>query len=422
MKSSKMSKKVVIVGGGAAGMLASIVAARDGADVTVCEKNQKLGKKLAITGKGRCNLTNHCDRETLLANILQNPRFLYSAFSRFSPQDAMAFFEDLGVALKTERGARVFPVSDQAQEVVEALLREMKKCGVKLNHCTVKSLLIQDGRVTGVRTDKGEIEAEAVLIATGGLSYPACGATGDGYSMAEDVGHTITPLSASLVPLIAEPETCVKLQGLTLKNVVLSLYDAKKHCVFHELGEMLFTHFGVSGPLVLSASAHMRGAAQSAYTIRLDLKPGLDAARLDARLLRDFSERKNQDISNALRALLPAKLIPVVLARAQIAPDEKVHSIDKRARQRLIETVKGLSFTVQGKRPIAEAVITAGGIKTSEIDPKTMQSKRVSGLFFAGEMIDTDAYTGGFNLQIAWATAYVAGHAMAQREEYEHGE
>lgn len=412
-----MNKKIVIVGGGAAGMLAAIVAARAGADVTLCEKNHKLGKKLAITGKGRCNVTNHCDRETLLANVPQNPRFLYSAFSRFSPQDTMAFFESLGVALKTERGARVFPVSDQAQEVVEALKREMGKCRVKVMTSRVREICTINARVSAVLADKGRIEADAVLLATGGLSYPVCGSTGDGYRMAESLGHTITEPRASLVPLIAEQEVCAKLQGLTLKNVTLSVYNQKKKCVFEELGEMLFTHFGVSGPLVLSASAHMREMERDSYLLKIDLKPALDETKLDARILRDFEERKNQDIANALRGLLPAKMIPPVLQKAQIMPDTKVHSIDKKARARLISTLKGFCVAVKAKRPIEEAVITSGGIKVSEIDPKTMQSKKIHGLYFAGEIIDTDAYTGGFNLQIAWSTAYVAGVAMAQEEE-----
>lgn len=412
-----MSKKIVIIGGGAAGMLAAIVAARAGAAVVVCEKNHRLGKKLAITGKGRCNLTNHCDRETLLSNIPQNPRFLYSAFSRFSPQDTIAFFESLGVALKTERGGRVFPQSDQAQEIVESLRQGMKDSGVKVMHCTAKGILAPEGQVAAVLTDKGQLEADAVLLATGGLSYPLCGSTGDGYRMARDLGHTIVEPCASLVPLVAEPETCVKLQGLTLKNVTLSLFDSKRKCLLSELGEMLFTHFGVSGPLVLSASAHLRGTACEHAFLMIDLKPGLKEEKLDARLLRDFEERKNQDIANALRALLPAKMVAPVLQKAQLAPDTKVHSVDKKARLRLISVLKGFRIDVVGKRPIEEAVITSGGIRVSEIDPKTMASKKIPGLFFAGEIIDVDAYTGGFNLQIAWSTGYAAGLAMAQQEE-----
>lgn len=411
-----MSKKIVIVGGGAAGMLAAIVAARYGASVTLIEKNKKLGKKLAITGKGRCNLTNNSDRETLLNNVPQNARFLYGAFSRFSAQDAMSFFEELGVKLKTERGNRVFPVSDQAQEIIEALTNEMKKLSVKVLNDIVVDILYENDVACGVLTSTGEIQSDAVLIATGGISYPLTGSTGDGYKFAESAGHKIISPRASLVPLIAEKQICSDMQGLTLKNVTLSVFNKKNSCVFSELGEMLFTHFGVSGPLVLSASAHMRSFENDEYTIKIDLKPGLDAEKLNARILRDFDERKNQDISNALRALLPAKMISRVLNQAEIAFDTKVHSVDKKARMRLISTLKAFSIKVFGMRPVSEAVITSGGVSVSEIDPKTMMSKKKKNLYFAGEVIDTDAYTGGFNLQIAWSTAYVAAIAMSEEE------
>lgn len=414
MKSSRMSKKVIVIGGGAAGMFAAIVASRRGASVTIIEKNQRLGHKLAITGKGRCNLTNNCDSETLLSNIPQNARFLYGAFARFSPQDTMDFFEELGVKLKTERGARVFPVSDQAQEVVEALKREMSHCGVRIVRAAAKELLCSDGGVCGVRTDRGDYEADCVLLATGGMSYPLTGSTGDGYAMACRHGHTLIEPRASLVPLVADREICAPMQGLSLKNITLSVYNQKNKCIYEELGEMLFTHFGISGPLVLSASAHMRDFARDKYMVKLDLKPGLSDEKLDARILRDFDERKNQDIANVLRALLPAKLILPVLKKAQIAPDTKANSVDKKARARLVATLKAFEIEILGARPIEEAVITSGGIKISEIDPKTMQSKKVSGLYFAGEIIDTDAYTGGFNLQIAWSTAYTAGVSMAE--------
>ncbi len=416
MRSLKMSKKIIIVGGGAAGMFAAIVAARCGVNVILIEKNKKLGKKLAITGKGRCNLTNNCDRETLLSNVPQNARFLYGAFSRFSTQDTMQFFEELGIKLKTERGNRVFPESDQAQEVIEALNREIKKLNVKVLNDTVLKLIYENDSVCGVITEKDRITSDAVLIATGGISYPLTGSTGDGYRFAESAGHKIVSPHASLVPLVAEKEICANMQGLTLKNVTLSVYNKKNSCVFSELGEMLFTHFGISGPLVLSASAHMRDFGNDTYTAKIDLKPGLDAEKLNARILRDFNERKNQDISNALRALLPVKLIPSVLKQAEISCDTKVHSVDKKARMRLVSTLKAFLIKIFDTRPVSEAVITSGGVSVSEIDPKTMMSKKKNGLYFAGEVIDTDAYTGGFNLQIAWSTAYVAAMAMSEEE------
>lgn len=411
-----MNKNIIIVGGGAAGMFSAIVAARRGVNVTLIEKNQKLGKKLAITGKGRCNLTNNCDRETLLSNVPQNPRFLYGAFSRFSSQDTMNFFEELGVKLKTERGNRVFPVSDQAQEIIEALLRELKKLNVKVLCDTVLDVIYKDEKAIGVKTEKGEIYSDAVLIATGGISYPLTGSTGDGYVFAEHAGHKIIKPRASLVPLVADKDVCSSMQGLTLKNVTLSVYNKKGKCIFSELGEMLFTHFGVSGPLVLSASAHMRDMEKDSYTLKIDLKPALDAEKLNARILRDFDERKNQDIVNALRGLLPAKMVVPVLNKAEISGDVKVHSVDKKARLRLVETLKAFSIDVSGMRPVSEAVITSGGVSVSEIDPKTMMSKKAENLYFAGEIIDTDAYTGGFNLQIAWSTAYVAALAISDND------
>lgn len=410
-------KKIIIVGGGAAGMMAAIFAARQGTKVTIFEKNQKLGKKLAITGKGRCNITNNCDRETLISNVPQNPRFLYGAFSRFSPQDVIDFFEDLGVKLKTERGARVFPVSDQAQEVIIALSDEMKRRGVVIENSPVDEISCGDGRVRGIVSKGVEFSADAVLLATGGVSYPGTGSTGDGYRMAEKVGHTIVTPRASLVPVVAEPKFCSSMQGLSLKNVILSVYNKKQKCVFEEMGEMLFTHFGVSGPLVLSASAHMRDVENDKYVLKIDLKPALTKEKLNARVLRDFEERKNQDISNALRGLLPAKLILPVLSKAEIPADTKVHSIDKVSRSRLVDVLKNFEIKVDSFRPISEAIITSGGIKVSEIDPKTMMSKLVDGLYFAGEIIDADAYTGGFNLQIAWSTAYVAACEMSKENK-----
>jgi len=409
-------KKVIVIGGGAAGMLAAIIAARNGAMITLFEKNTKLGKKLAITGKGRCNITNNCDRETLIASVPKNPRFLYGAFSRFTPQDVMEFFENMGVKLKTERGARVFPESDQAQEVVVTLADELKRLGVKVKNVSVDNVLCKDGKVCGVVAGEKEFFADCVLIATGGVSYPVTGSTGDGYKMAGALGHTIIPPCPSLVPIVAEPKFCANMQGLSLKNVVLSVYNKNNKCVFEEMGEMLFTHFGVSGPLVLSASAHMRDIENDSYTLRIDLKPALNKEKLNARILRDFDERKNQDISNALRALLPAKLVEPVLSRAKISGETKVHSIDKISRMRLVDTLKSFEIRADAFRPISEAIITSGGINVSEIDPKTMMSKIVKGLYFAGEIIDADAYTGGFNLQIAWSTAYVAAIDMSKEE------
>lgn len=411
-----MNKKIIIIGGGAAGMFAAIIAARQGANVILIEKNQKLGRKLAITGKGRCNLTNNCDRETLLLNVPQNPRFLYGAFSRFSSQDTINFFEELGVKLKTERGNRVFPVSDQAQEIIEAIIKEMKRLHVKVLCDTVMEILFKDGEAIGVLTQKEKIFSDAVLVATGGISYPLTGSTGDGYIFAERAGHKIIKPRASLVPLVADKEVCSSMQGLTLKNVTLSAYNKKGNCIFSELGEMLFTHFGVSGPLVLSASAHMRDMDKDRYSLRIDLKPALDTEKLNARILRDFDERKNQDIANALRGLLPAKMVLPVLNKAGISGDMKVHSVDKKSRARLVETLKAFSIEVLSTRPVTEAVITSGGVCVSEIDPKTMMSKKTKNLYFAGEVIDTDAYTGGFNLQIAWSTAYVAAVAMCEND------
>lgn len=409
-----MSNKIIIIGGGAAGMLAAIIAARRGANVTIFEKNKVLGKKLSITGKGRCNLTNNCDRETLISNVPCNSRFLFGAFSRFTPQDVMNFFEELGVKLKTERGARVFPVSDQAQEIIVALSDELKRLCISIIHTPVDEILCEDGKVKGLVAGGKKYFADAVLLATGGVSYPGTGSTGDGYKMAEKLGHTIVSPRASLVPIIADSKLCSSMQGLSLKNVILSVYNKKNKCVYEEMGEMLFTHFGVSGPLVLSASAHMRDIETDEYTLKIDLKPALDKEKLNARVLRDFDERKNQDIVNALRGLLPAKLIVPVLDKAEIKHDVKVHSVDKASRARLVDVLKGFKLKVEAFRPIAEAIITSGGIKVSEIDPKTMMSKIASGLYFAGEIIDADAYTGGFNLQIAWSTAYVAAEDMSK--------
>ena len=408
--------KVVVAGGGAAGMMAVITAARAGADVVLLEPNEKVGRKLYITGKGRCNVTNHCDLENLMAAIPRNGKFLYSAFSRFGPADTMAFFEGLGVKLKTERGNRVFPVSDQAADIVDALFFELRRQGVEIRRDRVTGLSARDGRLTGIETENGgELSGcEAFILATGGASYPRTGSTGDGYGLARSVGHMIKPIRGSLVPLESDDPCCGALQGLSLRNVELNVKNEKGKTVFREQGELLFTHFGLSGPLVLSASAHM-DISKHSYTAHIDLKPALDEQKLDARLLRDFESRANQDYANALGGLVPRSMIPVLAERTSIPGDTKVHDIRKEQRRRLLETLKDFSVALSGTRPVEEAVITSGGVAVGEVDPKTMESKKVRGLYFAGELLDVDAYTGGFNLQIAWATGYAAGLAAAER-------
>ena len=410
------TNRVVVAGGGASGMMAAITAARAGADVVLLEPNEKVGRKLYITGKGRCNVTNNCDLESLMAAIPRNGKFLYSAFSRFSPADTMAFFEGLGVKLKTERGNRVFPVSNQAADIVDALFFELRRQGVEIRRDRVTGLSARDGRLTGIETENGgELRGcGAFILATGGASYPRTGSTGDGYGLARSVGHTIKPIRGSLVPLESDDPCCGALQGLSLRNVELNVKNEKGKTVFREQGELLFTHFGLSGPLVLSASAHMDGSKHS-YTAHIDLKPALDERKLDARLLRDFEERANQDYANALGGLVPRSMIPVLVERTGIPGDTKVHDIRKEQRRRLLETLKDFSVALSGTRPVEEAVITSGGVAVGEVDPKTMESKKVRGLFIAGELLDVDAYTGGFNLQIAWATGCAAGLAAAER-------
>lgn len=406
-------KKTVIIGGGAAGLMAACAAAEKygGRAVTVIEKNRRPGRKLMITGKGRCNVTNNCDRDTLISNVPANGRFLFSAFSDFGTADTMEFFEKRGVPLKTERGNRVFPVSDKASDIVDALVNTVRKSGVKILTAEAEEILTENFSVTGVRTRDGEIlEADSVILATGGMSYPVTGSTGDGYEMAGRLGHTVTPLKASLVPLNVKQGFCSKLSGLSLKNVTLTVYESgRKKPVFSELGEMLFTHFGISGPLVLSASAHMRKMGSAEYTAYIDLKPALDEQKLDSRILRDFEEEKNRDFANSLDKLLPKSIIPVIISLSGIAPDTKVNQISREQRARLCGVLKALRLDITGFRPIEEAIITGGGISVKEINPSTMESKLVSGLFFAGEIIDADAYTGGFNLQIAFSTGHLAG-------------
>nr|WP_325242252.1 NAD(P)/FAD-dependent oxidoreductase [uncultured Oscillibacter sp.] len=407
-----MSKKIVVIGGGAAGMMAAISAAERGASVTLLEPNERLGKKLNITGKGRCNLTNNAGLEELLANIPRNGKFLYSAFSRFSTQDSMAFFEDLGVPLKTERGNRVFPVSGRAFDVSAALERRLKKLRVRLVRDRAKRLEIADGAVRGVLGEAERYPAEAVILATGGVSYPATGSTGEGHRMAAEAGHTVTPLRGSLVPL-RDFGAGKALQGLSLRNVGLTVFENSKR-IYADFGELVFTHFGLSGPLVLSASAHMRRFGERAYHLEIDLKPALDEQALDRRLLSDFEKYRNQDFCNALDDLLPKKLIPEVIRASEINPRRKVHDVTKEQRRGLLQILKHFPVAIAGPCPVTDAIVTSGGVKVREIDPASMASRLVQGLYFAGEIIDVDAYTGGFNLQIAWSTGRAAGIAAAE--------
>ena len=411
-----MNKKIVVIGGGAAGMMAAICGAEQGASVTLLEPNERLGKKLNITGKGRCNVTNNADRETLLANTPGNGKFLYSAFSSFDGRAAMAFFESLGVPLKTERGNRVFPVSDRSFDISGALERRLKGLKVALVRDRALELELSDGAVRGVRGEKSCYPADAVILATGGVSYPATGSTGEGHRMAAEAGHTVTPLRGSLVPLCEKGNRCARMQGLSLRNVGLTVFEDKKK-IFTDFGELLFTHFGVSGPLVLSSSAHMRRFDKKSYRLELDLKPALDEQTLDKRLLSDFEKHANSDFCNALDDLLPQKLIPVLVEDSGIPPRQKVHDITREQRRTLLHLLKHFPVEIAGPRPVTDAIITSGGIKTGEINPTTMESKVVKGLYFAGEVIDVDAYTGGYNLQIAWATGRAAGLAAAQNQE-----
>ena len=402
-----MSKAVVVIGGGAAGMMAAISAAERGASVTLLEPNERLGKKLNITGKGRCNLTNNTGLEELLANIPRNGKFLYSAFSRFNAQDAMAFFEDLGTPLKTERGNRVFPASDRAFDVSAALERRLKKLRVHLVRDRAKRLEIEDGAVRAVLGETERYPAEAVILATGGVSYPATGSTGEGHRMAAEAGHTVTPLRGSLVPL-RDFGVGKTLQGLSLRNVGLTVFENSKK-IYTDFGELVFTHFGLSGPLILSASAHMRRFGERAYHLEIDLKPALDETALDRRLLSDFEKYSNQDFCNALDDLLPKKLIPEIVRASEIGPRRKVHDITREQRRGLLQILKHFPVAIAGPCPVTDAIVTSGGVKVNEIDPASMASKLVRGLYFAGELIDVDAYTGGFNLQIAWSTGRAAG-------------
>ena len=399
----------IIIGGGPAGVFAAITAAQQGQKVLVLERNDRLGKKLLITGKGRCNVTNNCSEQEVLQNVPQNGRFLYSAMAACPPTKVTDFFESHGCPLKTERGNRVFPVSDRSQSVLDCLQNELRRLSVTVRTARVRQILTDNGTVSGVKTDSEVIAAKWVILATGGLSYPTTGSTGDGYAMAQQLGHTVTKTEGSLVPLEAEGEDCQAMQGLSLRNVGVKLVNEKNKVLYKDFGELLFTHFGVSGPTVLSASAHMKGSCR----LVIDLKPALEEGKLDARILRDLEQYQNRSMENALTDLLPRSMIPVVLRRCGIDSTMQANSLTKQQRRALVACLKAFTVEITGKRPVAEAIITSGGIKVSEIDPKTMGSKLVPGLYFAGEIIDCDAYTGGFNLQIAWATAYAAGLAAS---------
>jgi len=411
-------KKIAVIGGGAAGLMAAGTAHEQGAAVTIFEKNAKLGRKIAITGKGRCNVTNNCTESEFMSNVVTNPRFLYSAFSAFSAADTMEFFESKGVKLKTERGNRVFPVSDRAYDIVDALGAYASRC--KIIHEAVTELIIENGSVCGVATNSKDKQGggkhydfDAVIVCTGGASYPLTGSTGDGYRFAEAAGHTVTPLRPALIPI--DTDDGYELAGLSLKNVVLNVsLNGKK--VFSDIGEMLFTHSGVSGPLVLSASSLMSKTNVKDYTMSIDLKPALDSAMLDKRILSDFEKYRQKNFGNALSDLLPLKMIPLVIGMSGISEYKKVYDISKEERQRLVSILKAFPLTPVSFRPIEEAIVTSGGVSVKEINPKTMESKLVEGLYFAGEIIDVDAFTGGFNLQIAFSTGRCA--ALAACEEY----
>ncbi|MBQ7959970.1 MAG: NAD(P)/FAD-dependent oxidoreductase [Clostridia bacterium] len=404
---------VIVIGGGAAGLMAAGTAAKRGLSVALVEKNRILGKKLLITGKGRCNITNACEEvEELISNVTKNSSFLYSSFYSFTNYDTISLFNSLGVDTKVERGNRVFPVSDKSVTVVDALVGFVKKSGVKIIHDKVLGIVTDDNsRVCGIKTRKnGKISSGAVILATGGMSYTATGSTGDGYDFARRLGHTVTDIVPSLVPLEVEESWAYDLMGLSLRNIGITVLDEKNKKIYSDFGEMMFAHFGLSGPVILSASAHMRPMLPGKYKILIDLKPALDEKQLDARLVRDFQKYANKDFVNSLAALLPSGLVEPVVALSGIDPRKKVNSVTKEERCRLLEIIKGLELNVKDFCPIEQAIITSGGISVKEIDPSTMESKKIPGLFFAGEIIDVDAYTGGFNLQIAFSTGVLAGN------------
>lgn len=406
-----MARRVLVIGAGPAGMMAAGTAAQAGARVTVFDRNKKPGRKLMITGKGRCNVTNNCDGRDFIASVPTNGRFLYSAVNAFSPQDTIAFFESRGLALKTERGNRVFPQSDKASDVVDAMRGFLSSTGCRFQTGRVQDLLIKDGAVYGVVLEDGEkITADAVVVACGGMSYPLTGSSGDGYTLARQAGHTVVKPSPSLVPLVSNDAFCRELQGLSLRNISVKVTDTTKNKVIYEdFGELLFTHFGLSGPVILSASAHMRGMKQGVYRISIDCKPALSFEQLDKRVQRDFIENQNKDFINSLGGLLPRALIPVMVRRSGIPPQVKCNAVTKQQRHAFVSLMKDFTVNIAGFRPIEEAIVTSGGVSVKEIDPKTMCSRLTKNLYFAGEVIDADAYTGGFNLQIAFSTGYLAG-------------
>lgn len=404
-----MNYDVIVIGGGPAGMFAAITAAQRGKQVLLLERNDRLGKKLLITGKGRCNVTNDCDGDEILKNVPRNGRFLFSAIAACPPERVMRFFEANGCPLKTERGNRVFPVSDRSASVLEVLQKELRRSGVTVRTGRVTEILTENGSVSGVVVGSQRYAGSSVILATGGLSYPTTGSTGDGYEMAERLGHTVVPAEGSLVPLEIAGHDCQDMQGLSLRNCGVKLINGKGKVLFKDFGELLFTHFGVSGPTVLSSSCHLKG---DNCRLVIDLKPALEIEKLDERILRDLEMYKNRSMENALTDLLPRSMIPVVLRRLQIDPSMMANSLTRQKRRAMVELLKAFDLEIIEKRPVSEAIITSGGIKVGQIDPKTMESKLVPGLYFAGEIIDCDAYTGGFNLQIAWATAYAAGMSV----------
>ncbi len=409
-------KKIAVIGGGAAGMMAAIKAAESGADVTIFERGDRMGKKLRITGKGRCNVTNNCDNEELLSNIPRNPRFLYTAINTFGVSDVIAFFEGEDVPLKTERGKRVFPRSDKAADIVAAMVKKCKSVGCKIINERVGRLYAKDGKITGISVGGRLYSFDSVILATGGMSYPGTGSDGDGYRMAKELGHTVTELTPSLVPIVEDGHFCSRMQGLSLKNVGFSVIDERcGKTVYTDFGEMMFTHFGMTGPMILSASAHLKDIAKGIYRAEIDLKPALDEKTLDARILSDFSKNTNKDFLNSIGGLLPQKMIEPIVALSGIDARKKVNSVTKEERKRLLHLLKHLPVPLLRFRPIDEAIITSGGISTKEISPKTMESKLIEGLYFAGEIIDVDGYTGGFNLQIAFSTAALAGMSAAEK-------
>ena len=407
--------ELVVIGGGPAGMMCAATAAERGMRVILLEPNRQLGRKLRITGKGRCNVTNNCDIKAFMENIPGDGRFLYSALNRLSPPQTMELFESHGLKLKTERGNRVFPVSDNANDVAGTMTHWCERAGVRVMHTHAKGIRIEDGMVTGVPTDEGMIDCRAAAVCTGGLSYPLTGSTGDGYKFALSAGHSVDTPWPSLVPLESDDDYCAEMQGFALKNVTLSAYEDDV-LIYRELGEMLFTHFGVSGPLVLSASSHMRNMSKAKYRLEIDLKPALDEKKLDARILRDFEKYANKEFKNSLTDLAGKSMIPVLIRLSGIPEDTKVNSITREQRHRLLHLFKAFPVSITGTRPIDEAIVTAGGVSTKEVNPRNMESKLVDGLYFAGEVLNIDGYTGGFNLQIAWSTGYVAGKSILKDE------